>query len=546
MHDALRVAEIVLEIAQHASGTTKRARKDLLALATTCQLFLDPALNELWCKLDSIDGLLRCFPPGVFEFTEAEYNTTISVSRAIRASDWARPLFYARRVKHLQFIGINSIGGHELHVLRHLALSLPVPMLFPHVATLDWRPNLGQSDSNEDTFQQMLLFLGPQLHKLLIHVDAARCLSVLPALTRLSPALRSVDIRQRGMSVSLQNGGFSDPISEFVISLKRLQSLNVPSLTWSALLYLSELPELKTLTFGTLTAPPPPPLANLSPGFSALEGLDLGVALLPVAANFLKLFAPAPLRMFTITLQQCPAPSDALTFLTALSKLRAHTTLQEFSYVIDRNDSESDQHNCTQSCRATNDLLRRLYSFASFSDVTLHIPAGFDLDDSTIVELCRAWPGLASLVLSMDEPPSDAPGGTTFTPPMTLNALASIATLCPDLNFLHITLDARLVPRPSLPKPRSHAGDASGTSKRSARVIHKALSRLFIGFSPIAATHPVARFLSGLFPAAAVAGYHSNIEFANKWERVCAEVPRLAKIREEERAWAAADSDVED
>ncbi|KAJ7053045.1 hypothetical protein C8F01DRAFT_1375589 [Mycena amicta] len=545
MHDALRVSEIVLEIAQHASGTTKRARKDLLALATTCQRFLDPALNELWCKLDSIDGLLRCFPPGVFEFTEAEYNTTISVSRAIRASDWARPLFYARRVKHLQFIGINSIGGHELHVLRHLALSLPVPMLFPHVATLDWRPNLGQNDSNEDTFQQMLLFLGPQLHKLLIHVDAARCLSVVPALTRLSPALRSVDIRQRGMSVSLQNGGFSDPISEFVISLKRLQSLNVPSLTWSALVYLSELPDFESLTLGTLTTPPPPS-AILSPGFSELVELDLGSASLPVAATFLRLLVTAPIRTFTITLEHCPTPCDALAFLTALSALRAYTTLQEFSYVIDQNDSESDQHNCSPSCRATNDLLRRLYSFASLSDVNLHIPAGFDLDDSTIVELCRAWPGLTSLVLSMDEPPSDAPGGTTFTPPMTLNALASIATLCPDLNFLHITLDARVVPRPSPPKPRSHTGDASGTSKRRARVIHNALSRLFIGFSPIAATHPVARFLSGLFPAAAVAGYHSNIEFANKWEKVCAEVPRLAKIREEERAWAAADSDVED
>ncbi|KAJ7053043.1 hypothetical protein C8F01DRAFT_1032646 [Mycena amicta] len=532
MHDALRVAEIVLEIAQHASDTTPPARKSLLALATTCRLFLDPALNELWRELESIYPLLRCFPSGVFEFTqESEHKTTTSVSRAIRASDWARPLFYARRVKHLEFLGMNTIGGEDLHVLRHLTLSLPVATLFPHVATLDWRPDLGR---NEETFQQMLLFLGPQLHQLIIHVEDARCLSVFPALARLSPALRSVDMHQRRL-VPFQNDGLSESISEFVVGLKRLQRLNVPSLTWSALVYLSELPDLESLTLGTLTTPPPPS-AILSPGFSELVELDLGSASLPVATAVLRLLVTAPIRTFTITLEHCPTPSDALAFLTALSALRAHTTLQEFSYVIDRNDSESDQHSCSPSCRATNDLLRRLYSFAKLSDVNLHIPAGFDLDDTTVVELCRAWPSVTTLVLSMDEPPPNAvAGGPTFTPPMTLNALTSVAALCPALEFLHLTVDARIVPRPSVPT-------ATGDNKRRTRVIHTALNSLFVGFSPIATIHPVARFLSSLFPEARVSGYHSNIAFADKWKKVATEVPRLAKIRKEERAWAA-DSD---
>ncbi|KAJ7051074.1 hypothetical protein C8F01DRAFT_671588 [Mycena amicta] len=125
MHHALCVAEIVLEIAQHASGgapVTPRARKNLLAFAMTCRLFLDPALNELWRQLDSISPLLRCFPAGVFEFTRGSKTTAI-VSRAICASDWTRPLFYACRVKHVDFLGINSVGG-DIHVLRHLTLSM--------------------------------------------------------------------------------------------------------------------------------------------------------------------------------------------------------------------------------------------------------------------------------------------------------------------------------------------------------------------------------------------------------------------------------------
>ncbi|KAJ7051060.1 hypothetical protein C8F01DRAFT_1176466 [Mycena amicta] len=444
MHHALRVAEIVLEIAQHASDTTPPARKSLLALATTQR---PPAL---WRELESIYPPLRCFPPGVFEFTqESEHKTTTSVSRAIRASDWAR-----LRVKHLEFLGMNTIGGEDLHVLRHLTLSLPVATLFPHVATLDWRPDLGR---NEETFQQMLLFLGPQLHQLIIHVEDARVLS---------PALRSVDMHQRRL-VPFQNDGLSESISEFVVGLKRLQRLNVPSLTWSALVYLSELPAFETLTLGTLTTPPPPS-AILSPGFSEL---------------------------------------------------------------------------CNPSCRGTNDLFRRLYSFANLSDVSLHIPAGFELDDTTIVELCRAWPSVTCLILSMDEPPSNAVAGGSlaFTPPMTLNALTSIAALCPALKLL--TADIQVSIDPSVAVVDS-------------RVIHTALRSLFVGFSPIAAIHPVAGFLSGLFPKARVSGYHLNIAFADKWKKVAAEIwrsewgniistpnmPRLAKIREMERAWAAADS----
>ncbi|KAJ7053027.1 hypothetical protein C8F01DRAFT_1168690, partial [Mycena amicta] len=450
-------------------------------------------------ELESIYPLLRCFPAGVFEFTE-ESHTTV-VSRAIRASDWARPLYYARRVKHLEFVGINTIGGEDLHVLRHLTLSLPVDTLlphrtpeytvrgswsFPHVATLDWRPDSGR---NEETFQQMLLFLGPQLHQLITRVEDARCLYVLPALARLSPALRSVHIHQRWL-VPFQNDGLSESISEFFVGIKRLQSLNVPSLTWSALVYLSELPDFESLTLGTLTTIPSPSAMN-SPGFSELVELDLGSASLPVAATFLRLFVTAPLRTFTITLDHYPTASDALAFLSALSTLRAHTSLKTFSYLIYR--AETDPafalHECNPSCRGTNDLLRRLYSFVNLSDVSLHIPAGFELDDTTIVELCRAWPS----------PPSNAVAGGSlaFTPPMTLNALTSIAALCPALKLLHLTVDARVVPRPSVP-----TGTPTGGNKRRARVIHTALRSLFVGFSPIAAIHPVAGFLSGLFPKA--------------------------------------------
>ncbi|KAJ7053046.1 hypothetical protein C8F01DRAFT_997348, partial [Mycena amicta] len=181
------------------------------------------------------------------------------------------------------------------------------------------------------------------------------------------------------------------------------------------------------------------------------------------------------------------------------------------------------------------DFLRGLYSFANLSNVNIHIPAGFDLDDTAMAELCRAWPTLKSLTLSMDKP---APGGPTFTPPMTLNALTSIAALCPHLFHLRLTLDARIVPRPSLPEP--HSGDGTGT--RRARVIHRKLRGLFVEFSPISAIHPVARFLSGLFPGIRVSPDSDN-DFVDKWMKVSAEVSRLTRIRREERAWAAVDSE---
>nr|GAT58397.1 predicted protein [Mycena chlorophos] len=104
MHPALSIPEIVHEIALAANARYNN-RKTLLALATTCQAFLDPALNELWCDLGSFRRWVQCFPEGLFVYEKdlTGNGQDFTIKRPILASDWERPLSYANRVRHLTY-----------------------------------------------------------------------------------------------------------------------------------------------------------------------------------------------------------------------------------------------------------------------------------------------------------------------------------------------------------------------------------------------------------------------------------------------------------
>ena len=66
MHRALFIREIILDIFGHCSPTTplddSRHKADLAALARTCQIFKEPALDILWEELFDFSAVARCFP----------------------------------------------------------------------------------------------------------------------------------------------------------------------------------------------------------------------------------------------------------------------------------------------------------------------------------------------------------------------------------------------------------------------------------------------------------------------------------------------------
>ena len=69
MHHALRLEEILLNIFGqcYSPGPTNRQRTprgtaDLVALARTCRMFKEPALDVLWTELVNLSPLARCLP----------------------------------------------------------------------------------------------------------------------------------------------------------------------------------------------------------------------------------------------------------------------------------------------------------------------------------------------------------------------------------------------------------------------------------------------------------------------------------------------------
>jgi len=68
MHKCLTIQEIVQLIIEFCvDGELKNDQHTLLAIASTCWTFEEPALNRLWYKLESLRPLFKCLPQDAWE-----------------------------------------------------------------------------------------------------------------------------------------------------------------------------------------------------------------------------------------------------------------------------------------------------------------------------------------------------------------------------------------------------------------------------------------------------------------------------------------------
>jgi hypothetical protein len=68
MHKCLTIQELVRLIIDFCiDGELKTDRHTLLAIASTCRTFEEPALNRLWYKLESLQPLFKCLPQDAWE-----------------------------------------------------------------------------------------------------------------------------------------------------------------------------------------------------------------------------------------------------------------------------------------------------------------------------------------------------------------------------------------------------------------------------------------------------------------------------------------------
>ncbi|KAJ7604232.1 hypothetical protein FB45DRAFT_1083102 [Roridomyces roridus] len=529
MHRALQIPEIVSLVSRCAGEDS------LAALARTCRAFCEPALDLLWEEQDMLRNLLHCMPDGLWQCSNDEENEAedendedddevLSLLRPIVPTDWDRVLFYSQRVKSFSFDMDADLRYHfsPTSVLDILRMSFPGPVLFPNLRRLEW-----SSISRPGTMHHIRLFLAPRLQELQLHtLHSPAELSLLPTIATQCPGLMEVDIdASPSLMKSVQN------LYTFVIGLDQLRSLSVPRIDSSVLEHICRLPTLTSLNLTNHIPVTLPAIASDDLLFPTLHTLSMRVRSPHEILPIISLLIRAPLLGLKIDV---PMWKDTAISFAALCKAlgahctRAHSTLQSLSL---RNPGVRLSGNVDPTLVVQNFHLRPLFLFTELTEVSLYPHFGFDLDDSMIDELARAWHRVKTLVLGQSR---KVASGQASGSRITLAGLLSFAEHCPHLSFLELSFNASVVPESLTRKPPK------------IRVQQSSLTSLHVQISPCHDHQATAAFLSGAFPklrnlrAETIASNdrvlaHSLIK---KWKAVEELLPLLGKVRTEERIWA--------
>ncbi|KAJ7204912.1 hypothetical protein C8J57DRAFT_1406430 [Mycena rebaudengoi] len=457
MHCALQTIDIVALLCSELAGDIQQnggsspERQNIAAFARTCKIFLDPAHDLLWSnQRNTMMNILMCMPSDLWISPTATDVKYLEISRRITATDWARPLIYMRRVKTFAY-STQTMPSPRL--LEALCLSFPEEHLFPNLRKFYWQT------PKSPHAPYVPLFLSPTITRTIFAFsESDHDLSLLWNLASECPNITDASIYCLAVP----------SVSQFVLRLTAIESLEIQDLDQSAFEYLAR---LRTLTSLELRRPGSfNPACEICKGdvFVSLRRLNFGTIAPEAVARFLRPFRDSPLISLT---KNCPR--------TTLRDLRVRST----DLVVSRT-----RHTEPQIIRDA--MMRPLLGLSALTSLYLSSRDGFDLDDTTFADMAASWPHIERLELMTL---SEYEG---FTPRATLRSLYSFARHCPRLERLQILFDATSVPLAS----------------EDADLVHGALRSLALGRSPISApiVGDVAAFLCSLFPnlGALATGHH--------------------------------------
>ncbi|KAJ6589738.1 hypothetical protein B0H19DRAFT_241550 [Mycena capillaripes] len=458
MHAGLRIREIVDSVVSGLDAEFETA--ELAALAQTCTIFHEPALDALWRNQDDLRHLLRCMPDDIWETMDDDGVTPIP-RRPIVPSDWDRVSKYAPRIKSLRCDDLHDYP--MMGVYQAIRQYLPGSYLLPNLEHLGW--NHGYSSYIE-------LFLGPRLKSITIGWQEDGTYPPLATLAQTHPGLVSVEIK--GVNGDSEESERVQLYS-FVRSLTHLEELEVRTIDAETLKYLGRLPTLKTLRAVLSDSVAFPDVPNGSM-FSHLRTAnfrpeqDPGGGIVPLLA-LLCTWKNPQLMSFEADVFDSRGLEDVERLYQLLAGHIAHDHLEMLQLEI-------MQPEPPVIAVHPGGLFKPLFSFTRLTVMELMVPVGYDFDDATVAEMARAWPAIEELGLR---------SRTNHEPRCTLLALESFARHCPNMWLLSITLDASSMP--------ATLGTDDGVLPQ------QKLKRLDLAWSRIstAAVAAVPAFLSGLF-----------------------------------------------
>ncbi|KAJ7339261.1 hypothetical protein DFH08DRAFT_812652 [Mycena albidolilacea] len=485
MHTALLISEIVELICIHSgpdppSWRPHSKKRDVANLAMTSTLFLDHALDVLWQCQNGLANILKCMPEDLWDgpirsgsldalvnhfllkhetlFTESQ-----NAVRPITSADWERPLFYLSRVRKFHGGRSRAMGSNQLFM--QLCSSLPTTHWFPSLRFLEW-----------SCYEPVLLpaigaLIAPRTSELrLIGLDIRENLSLLTLKVH-GGRLTDVYIgKNRGRAHGSDANAFRIGITPFIRSLERLQRFHIEDFDQEAFRHLAILPDLKSLKIAELGElnPLPSYFQLVRAGtFCGLQELEIATQTVRSALAVFTSIS-GPLTSLNLQIKHWRAP------LTEVSQLFATLGSMQLPLRSLRISIDPDIPNYHETM---NSALEYLFVFRSLEELSLEVGEGWDLDDTIVFTMARAWPNITKLYMRPDPP-------THVIRRVTLAGLRAFALHCHKLSDLSINVDARILFE-DLP--------ASEDAQR-------ALTALHVGYSPISNTPAVATLLFAMYP----------------------------------------------
>jgi len=259
----------------------------------------------------------------------------------------------------------------------------------------------------------------------------------------------------------------------------QLISARTGKISDAAILHLSKLPSLQTLYLGLRSTPISPNTQKLlqCPVFCALHVLDVECETLALLDAFFETLSIAPKTLsFNIAYgvaQVVPAS------ISRISNACAHSALERFRILVKDSGATPDT-----SISAA--VFQPLCTFRNLRQLVFEVQFDVRFDDTTLLQMAKAWPLLEELVIRGEYSPSSSNNIN-----ITTNSLVSLLQHCPRLTSIGIVVDWSSVDRPDISPeiPYQWQGFA-----------HKALSYANFGSSKIHHAIGVAAFISAIAP----------------------------------------------
>ncbi|KAG1733792.1 hypothetical protein EDB19DRAFT_2026649 [Suillus lakei] len=406
MHRALFVSEVLVEIfinlnqrpSTEIGWTQSLTRKSLAALARTCKTFHELAMDLLWANMPGLRPLLGC----VTRLHSMIYDPETKYSWSQRVDPLAKHEFhqFLRHSARVRNIDISA------NTYFHLLTALPIETcVFPGLLSLSWmvqRTNMGD----------LRFFLSPTLR----HCRVSELHSDWKYIGTCCADLETFTV--------LEDSGTTQ-LSETIRSCKGLKYLQCPLLDSAAWMHLSAVPTLLTVKMVASNIIHCP-LDNLSfATFLNLTTLSFRGIQVAVAVTILQLFEFPSLKEFEMHVRVLPW-AEAEQLFRALSRCKASQTLEHVNISSRNRIPEYSGESLT--------AVRQFLCFAQLRTLRLSAHHRIYLDNDLLFEAMSSWPHIRSLSLV---------DWYLCPPTVTFSGLFAALRLCPHLQDLEVSVDAR-------------------------------------------------------------------------------------------------------